>query len=160
MHSACPCLKLWGEQQKKNWKERFFFYIFLLFSAVTNINSWKMKSAVSNVVSLPQFKLMNCMLIIKWKGRLRGSHIVKCLVGSRTSEWKNCACLWSLASDLSESHAKTPCLHGRKRSRTARLHSSPIYHLRQRLNGNEHWTTRPNTPQATKPCPGPTLHLL
>ena len=48
---AYTCLKPGDNSWQKPERKRIT-YIFLYFSAVTNINSWKEKSALSNVVSL------------------------------------------------------------------------------------------------------------
>ena len=47
-HSACPCLK----QLTKTGEKKNIITTSLSFSGVTNINSWRVKSALSNVVSL------------------------------------------------------------------------------------------------------------
>ena len=50
-HSTCSCLKLWGRQLTKMERKKIT-NILLSFSAAQNIHSWRVKSALSNVVSL------------------------------------------------------------------------------------------------------------
>ena len=148
--SVCPSLKSRGQQLTKTGEKENYKNIILSFSVVSNINSWRVKSSLSNVVSLV---LSSCYKYHPLSENVINSHRVN-ILPDNSSLFKH----WSLYSCVDAQGSGVPWGRGIAEDKVAEARRPRKWKKYSVLisGGSKFWKKKSFFPDQKKsifPCP-------